>query len=122
MYIHPKLMFPWEFSKFPRKKQFPRDCKKFLWENIPLFWKGNTFHRKYEKKKKKKKKQLITKISDRSSFQWFFFTFIHFPALLLVKTIDSYLHEFCARGILLAISVTWRNVKEHAIELRVTSL
>ena len=70
----------------------------------------------------KKKKKLITKISDRSSFQWFFFTFIRFPALLLVKTIDSYLHEFCARGILLAISVTWRNVKEHAIESRVTSL
>ena len=26
--------------------------------------------------------------------------FIRFPAILLVKTIDSYLHEFCARGIL----------------------
>ena len=25
---------------------------------------------------------------------------IRFPAILLVKTIDSYLHEFCARGIL----------------------
>ena len=24
--------------------------------------------------------------------------FILFPAFLLVKTIDSYLHEFCARG------------------------
>ena len=29
-----------------------------------------------------------------------FFMFIRFPAILLVKTIDSYLHEFCARGIL----------------------
>ena len=29
--------------------------------------------------------------------------FIRFPAILLVKTIDSYLHEFCARGILQAI-------------------
>ena len=29
-----------------------------------------------------------------------FFTFIRFPAILLVKTIDSYLHEFCSRGIL----------------------
>ena len=26
--------------------------------------------------------------------------FIRFPAILLVKTIDSYLHEFCSRGIL----------------------
>ena len=26
--------------------------------------------------------------------------FIRFPAILLVKTIDSDLHEFCARGIL----------------------
>ena len=26
--------------------------------------------------------------------------FIRFPAILLVKTIDSYLYEFCARGIL----------------------
>ena len=26
-----------------------------------------------------------------------FFMFIRFPAILLVKTIDSYLHEFCAR-------------------------
>ena len=26
--------------------------------------------------------------------------FIRFPAILLVKTIESYLHEFCARGIL----------------------
>ena len=29
-----------------------------------------------------------------------FFMFIRFPAILLVKTIDSHLHEFCARGIL----------------------
>ena len=29
-----------------------------------------------------------------------FFMFIRFPAILLVKTMDSYLHEFCARGIL----------------------
>ena len=29
-----------------------------------------------------------------------FFMFIRFPTVLLVKTIDSYLHEFCARGIL----------------------
>ena len=29
-----------------------------------------------------------------------FFMFIRFPAILLVKTIGSYLHEFCARGIL----------------------
>ena len=29
-----------------------------------------------------------------------FFMFIRFPAILLVKTIDSYFHEFCARGIL----------------------
>ena len=29
--------------------------------------------------------------------------FIRFPAIPLVKTMDSYLHEFCARGILLAI-------------------
>ena len=29
-----------------------------------------------------------------------FFIFIRFPAILLVKTIDSYLHEVCARGIL----------------------
>ena len=29
-----------------------------------------------------------------------FFMFIRFPAILLVKTIDSYLHEFCARVIL----------------------
>ena len=28
-----------------------------------------------------------------------FFMFIRFPAILLVKTIDSYLHEYCARGI-----------------------
>ena len=28
-----------------------------------------------------------------------FFMFIRFPAILLVKTMDSYLHEFCARGI-----------------------
>ena len=26
--------------------------------------------------------------------------FIRFPAILLVKTIDSYLYEFCERGIL----------------------
>ena len=29
-----------------------------------------------------------------------FCLFIRFPAILLVKTIDSYLHEFCAWGIL----------------------
>ena len=29
-----------------------------------------------------------------------FFMFIRFPAILWVKTIDSYLHEFCAQGIL----------------------
>ena len=29
-----------------------------------------------------------------------FFMFIRFPAILLVKIMDSYLHEFCARGIL----------------------
>ena len=29
-----------------------------------------------------------------------FFMVIRFPAILLVKTIDSYLHEFCVRGIL----------------------
>ena len=29
-----------------------------------------------------------------------FFMFSRFPAILLVKAIDSYLHEFCARGIL----------------------
>ena len=29
-----------------------------------------------------------------------FFMFIRFPAILLVKTTDSYLHEFCAQGIL----------------------
>ena len=37
-------------------------------------------------------------------FSWFnnliFFMFIHFPAILLVKTMDSYRHEFCAQGIL----------------------
>ena len=26
--------------------------------------------------------------------------FIRFPAILFVKTMDSYLHEFCAQGIL----------------------
>ena len=26
--------------------------------------------------------------------------FIRFPAILLVKTMDSYVHEFCAWGIL----------------------
>ena len=52
-----------------------------------------------------------------------FFMFIRFPAILLVKTIDSYLHEFCARGILHSdFQLTWRNVEEHAIESRVTSL
>ena len=29
-----------------------------------------------------------------------FFMFIRFPAIPLVKTIESYLHEFCAQGIL----------------------
>ena len=29
-----------------------------------------------------------------------FFMFIRFPAILLVKTIDSYIHEFYAQGIL----------------------
>ena len=29
-----------------------------------------------------------------------FFMFIRFPSILLVKTIDSHLHELCARGIL----------------------
>ena len=41
--------------------------------------------------------------------------FIHFPAILLVKTMNSYLHEFCARGILRSdFQTTWRNIKEHA--------
>ena len=29
-----------------------------------------------------------------------FFISIRFPAILLIKTIESYLHEFCERGIL----------------------
>ena len=33
--------------------------------------------------------------------------FIRLPAILLVKRIDSYLHEFCARGILNHNSNAW---------------
>ena len=32
-----------------------------------------------------------------------FFMFIRFPAILMVKTTDSYLHEFCARVFYIAI-------------------
>ena len=34
------------------------------------------------------------------SYNLIVFMFIRFPAILLIKTIDSCLHEFCARGIL----------------------
>ena len=44
----------------------------------------------------------IVKLMTFCSFVYnlIFFMFIRFSANLLVKTIDSYLHEFCARGIL----------------------
>ena len=45
--------------------------------------------------------------------------FVRFPAILLVKAIDSYLHELCTEVFVIE---TWRNVKEHAIESRVMSL
>ena len=40
------------------------------------------------------------KINNQFLNNLIFFMFICFPAILLVETIDSYLHEFCARGIL----------------------
>ena len=39
-----------------------------------------------------------------------FFMLIRFAAILLVKTIDSYLHEFCAWGILHS---DFRNMPQH---------
>ena len=48
--------------------------------------------------------------------------FIRFPAILLVKTTDSYLHELCTGYFTKQFLVTWSIVKEHAIESRTTSL
>ena len=39
-----------------------------------------------------------------------FFMFIRFPTILLVRTTDSYLHEFCAWGIYIAI---FSNMVQH---------
>ena len=42
----------------------------------------------------------FSQIFGRNEYNLIFFMFIRFPAILLGKTIDSYLHEFCVRGIL----------------------
>ena len=43
---------------------------------------------------------LVTNTDHSPANNLIFFIFIRFPAILLVKTIYSYLHEFCARGTL----------------------
>ena len=44
--------------------------------------------------------QLSECLSATNIYNLIFFVFIRFSAVLLVKTMDSYLHEFCAQGIL----------------------
>ena len=54
--------------------------------------------------------QLSECLSATNIYNLIFFVFICFPVVLLVKTMDSYLHEFCAQGIYIAI---FSNMAQH---------
>ena len=49
------------------------------------------------------RKQIFVQCNSIFVNNLIFFMLIHFPAILLVKTTDSYLHEFCARVFYIAI-------------------